>query len=115
AHLCESLLVQVPLFQRMMQIDPYFGRHLLERLTFESFPEGEYIFRAGEIAESMYFISNGEVGIILPQATGAPARSKRTSSLRDLSPTDSEEAEEAPVLPSKILGPGSFFGEGALL
>ena len=43
-------------------------RRVVAKLTFESYSAGEYIFHKGEIGDSMYLISHGEVGIILDEA-----------------------------------------------
>jgi len=97
-HMCQHLLMRVPLFRKMMDAEPNFGRKLVERLSFVSFPGDEYIFHRGEIGDAMYFITEGEVGIIVGHTT-----SGLTSD------------EEIFPPPSKIIGDGSFFGEVACL
>lgn len=89
SYLCEDLLANVPLFRHQMLTDGAFRRHIIDKLTFESYPQNEYIFRRGEIGDCMYLISEGEVGIVLD-----------------------EKVSEVPV---KIIGIGSFFGEAALI
>jgi hypothetical protein len=55
-HLCEPVLRRVPLFARLLDSEPSFARHFVERLRFDSYPEGEFIFHAGEIGECLYII-----------------------------------------------------------
>jgi hypothetical protein len=105
--MCEHVLRRVPLFSRLLTADPAgssFGRQLIERLRFESYPAGEFVFHSGEIGDNMFFITEGEVGIIVPPVattgakTAAAARAAHHAHLH--------------AHPTKILGAGSFFGEG---
>lgn len=80
SHLCEHLLSNVPLFHKQMTADKHFVRHIVDKLTFESYPAGEYIFHKGEIGDAMFLISEGEVGIVLDEATSeVPVRKQQAA------------------------------------
>ena len=141
-HLCESQLMKVPLLNKILSREANFsfGRHLIERLKFTSYPSGELIFEAGEIGDSMFFITDGEVGLIVPPApvpagggavspvgsthaigrrvsvmTHANSSGKTGGGTSSSSGVPAKHTLPQYAVPSKILGVGSFFGEVCLL
>lgn len=127
-HLCKEVLMKVPLLARLLSADPTFslGRHLIERLRFDSYPAGELIFQEGEIGESMFFITEGEVGIIVPPPQSKPLTKQFNNPLDRRASGAMRLSTQIPqpvprhlqpqyATPSKILGAGSFFGEVGIL
>jgi len=128
-HLCAGVLVKVPLFARLIASEgglasSSFARHLIARLRFDSYPAGEFVFHAGDVGDSMYIITEGALALVVPpeQKKGSPQDHRRSvgsvaASSMTISGTSSlhTAAEPLGAGPSKILGPGSFFGEVSLL
>ena len=98
-HVCEGMIRSVPRFKNL---DDSFIRALVSELTFVELPPGEWIFRQGQLGDSMYFISSGLAEILFESST-----EPRVSVASRLSISDN--------LKLKVIGAGSFFGEGALL
>ena len=100
-YICEDMIRSVPRFKTL---DDAFIRALVSELTFVELPPGEWIFRQGQLGDSMYFISSGLAEIIFEGQTevGVRASLAGRGSLVD-------------NLKLKVIGAGSFFGEGALL
>ncbi len=98
-HICEDMIRSVPRFKTL---DDSFIRALVSELTFVELPPGEWIFRQGQLGDSMYFISSGLAEILFESNT-----EPRVSVASRLSVSDN--------LKLKVIGAGSFFGEGALL
>jgi CRP-like cAMP-binding protein len=94
-YLFEDMIRKVPRFK---DLDDNFVRQLVTELTFVELPAGEFVFRQGQIGDSMYFISKGLVEILfdaVPLQAGVDSPASQPHQL-------------------KIIGQGSFFGEGAL-
>ena len=98
-HICEDMIRSVPRFKNL---DDSFIRALVSELTFVELPPSEWIFRQGQLGDSMYFISSGLAEILFENNT-----EPRVSVASRLSISDN--------LKLKVIGAGSFFGEGALL
>ena len=100
-HICEGMIRSVPRFKTL---DDSFIRALVSELTFVELPPGEWIFRQGQLGDSMYFISAGLAEILFESSTET-----RLSVASRVSVSTNEN------LKLKVIGAGSFFGEGALL
>ena len=98
--ICEDMIRSVPRFQ---SLDDSFIRALVSELTFVELPPGEWIFRQGQLGDSMYFISTGFADIIYEVQTEVGSR------------VSVAHAGVTENLKLKVIGAGSFFGEGALL
>src|SRR5690348_9934658 len=87
-HMCGSMVRAVPIFKHMddkfiercvcrcaalrcAAPQPYTAWHgcrwrrLISRLTFSYYPAGEFILHKGDIGQEMFFVSKGEVDIVL--------------------------------------------------
>lgn len=74
--------------RRLSSLDEACLRTLVAEFRFEEFPRGEYVFRQGYEGSQMFFIAKGVCDIIIDNGT-----------------------QEVTL---KTIGPGCFFGEGAL-
>jgi CRP-like cAMP-binding protein len=81
----------VPIFSTLTRMA---FTELLSRLTLKRFAPGDHVIRQGTTGDAVYFIARGEVGIV------------RTTSGPDGEPVSKQLA---------LLGPGSLFGEMALV
>ena len=98
-HICEGMIRSVPRFKNL---DDSFIRALVSELTFVELPSGEWIFRQGQLGDSMYFISSGLAEILFESNTEPRVSLASRASISE-------------NLKLKVIGAGSFFGEGALL
>lgn len=85
-HTIESTIRNVPIFNIQQQMDSSFLRALSDKMNYISLPSYEYVYKRGEIADIMYIVETGSVGIVIDD--------------------DSQ--------PVKILGSGAIFGEMAM-
>ena len=83
--ICGPLIRSV---RRLSSLDEACLRTLVAELRFEEFPRGEYVFRQGYEGSQMFFIAKGVCDILVDNGT-----------------------QEVTL---KTIGPGCFFGEGAL-
>lgn len=99
-YLCETLIKSVPKFKNL---DDTFVRSLSAELRFLELPEGEYVFRQGFTGNCIYFVSSGLIELIVH-------KSIELSHSNDANTHTSDTTDHT----LKILGSGSFFGEGAI-
>jgi len=127
--ICEDMIRAVPRFK---DLEPTFVRQLVSELTFLELPAGEFVFRQGEVGDCMCFISKGLVEILFDAPTTQHhhevSSRKKSRSTGPGSNGDGGINSNVMTAPSgsssstirhvthqvKVIGPGSFFGEGAL-
>jgi len=83
-HLCSSMIEKVPIFSGASED---LIKQIVAKLKSAIFTPGDYVFREGEIGDSMYFISRGQVEVVSKDGQTIYA----------------------------TLSPGNFFGEIALI
>lgn len=85
-------------------------RHLVGELSFVELPAREYVFMSGEPGDTMYFVARGELEILfeLEGTTTSPSNNNNNNTTRITIETHNNNQTQT----SKVIGPGSFFGEG---
>jgi CRP-like cAMP-binding protein len=79
-----------------------FVQSLITKLKLQVFPLGEYIFRRGQVGDSMYFILVGEVGLYLPAAPRPAPRKRSLLRRNDVVPLGTESASAAKYVAAPV-------------